>query len=127
MKHTPTAAAATTATATRRPANISATRLELEALLAANDTRTWTVRQMRRAMGGATTVANYVESLRGAGLIRLVGTDEATSQRLWVWHTSSIRATRATLPTMAQPRVYVNAAMPNGTADYWRAALSWGR
>ncbi len=110
----------------KRPHNISAKRLELEALLARHDDRTWTVRQMREAVKGGTLIVNYVESLRNVGLVRFIGTNEA-GHRMWVWHTSSIRPERETAPTVALPRMHVNAAMPNGDAAYWRAALRWGR
>lgn len=109
-----------------RSPRVSAKRLELEAFLSRNLDRTWTLKQMREHVDGGPLLANYVETLRNSGKVRLIGLDEA-GHRMWVWHTSKLQPERKSGPAVAGTRSHVNAAMPNGDASYWARAMSWGR
>jgi hypothetical protein len=71
------------------------------------------------------TVSNVTSQLRRDGKARTIG--QAAGHPKMVWYTSNYERPTLTPEGAAPPRTYVNAAMPNGSAEYWRKAMAWGR
>lgn len=105
---------------------LSPNREALEAAMAANPDRTWTVSQVRKEICDVPHAANYLNSLRESGQARIIGQNKSGHNE-YVWHTSKLRHAVQKSDDVAGPRIYVNGAMPNGDAEYWKRALAWGR
>ena len=104
----------------------SENRLKLEEAMSANPNRVWTTKTVREEICNVPHAANYLARLLEAGQIRIIGKN-SSGHNEFVWHTSTLRSRAEKGSDIAGSRVYVNGAMPNGDADYWRKAMAWGR
>ena len=118
-------------------ANISPLRLDIEALMKGTG-QAYSSKMLADAVGTtAHNASRILREMRKAGTARSAGTEPKHGKPMWCHHTAHTPATARPQPAqpapdstaqqVAGPRIYTNAAQPNGSQEYWTRMLTWGR
>lgn len=123
-----------------RSANISTTRLDIEALMKGTG-QAYSSKMLADAVGTTPHNASRIlREMRKAGTARSAGTEPKHGKPMRRHHTAAAPATPPARPApqrapgaeqaaqqVAGPRIHTNAATPNGSPEYWARMLAWGR